>query len=72
MTRPTGVFKQMNEYAAALPRYSDTPKAVYAALAYSLALRLTGDNHADAVTLLEKEWASLHTAGIVPQKPRTR
>lgn len=70
MTRPTGVFKQTNAYVDALtPGYADTPKAVYAALAYSLALRMSDDDHDKAAALLGEEWAALHANGIVPQKP---
>lgn len=66
------VNKTINPYVEAVGRkmYERTPKAVYAALAYSLALRLTGtDNHEEAIALLGKEWEALHNGGIVPQKP---
>jgi hypothetical protein len=64
-------LKLENEYVRALgAAYSTTPKAIYAALAYSLALRLCEDDHARAVTLLGDEWANLHGGGIVPQAPK--
>jgi hypothetical protein len=61
--------KLSNEYARDLGRlYEDTPKAVWAALAYSFAMRLNEDSH-DAVPIaLCAEWAALHRAGIVPQR----
>jgi len=46
-----------------------TPKTVYAALAYSLALRLCEDDHERAKAMIRDEWRALHTSGIVPQKP---
>ncbi len=61
--------KLTNDYAAATAGYKGTPKAVFAALAYSLALRLESDSHDAARRLLSDEWAALHAAGIVPQKP---
>lgn len=69
MTRPTGVFKRLNAYANLLADYADTPKAVYAAVAFSLAMRLSEDDPAAAAELLGKEWATLHAQGIVPQRP---
>ncbi len=59
-----------NEYAKNCEGFDKTPKTVFAALAYSLALRLAGnDSHEDALEILRDEWESLNTAGIVPQKP---
>jgi hypothetical protein len=46
-----------------------TPKTVFSALAFSLAMRLSGDNAEQAAELLRSEWRALHAAGIVPQKP---
>lgn len=46
-----------------------TPKTVYAALAYSIALRLCEDDHERAKQMLREEWRALHAAGLVPQKP---
>lgn len=45
-------------------------KLVWAGLAYSLALRLSDDNHDAAIKLLADEWGVLHANGIIPQKPR--
>lgn len=65
-------FKTMNEYARALGAvYEDTPKAVFAAVAFSYAARLTGDtSEAAAVREFLHEWRILHENGIVPQEPR--
>ena len=62
-------LKLHNSYAGSIPDYSSTPKSVFAALAYSLALRLNNDNHEAALETLRGEWSALHTAGIVPQHP---
>jgi hypothetical protein len=63
-------LKLGNEYAHAMGRmYADTPKAVFAAVAYSLAMRLEEDNPERAVALLKSEWRALYVIGIVPQKP---
>lgn len=60
-----------NEYQEALgfEFFQKTPKSVFAALALSLAQRLCEDNTERAITLLREEWRTLHTAGIIPQKP---
>jgi hypothetical protein len=59
-----------NDYANATGRlFGAAPKTVWAAIAYSLALRLSEDGHAAAIDLLKEEWAALHANGIVPQKP---
>jgi len=63
-------MKAMNEYARACGQYEETPKAVFAALAYSLAVRLTGEeDYAGAVAILREEWQTLHEQGIIPQRP---
>jgi len=55
--------------------YDATPKSVWADIAYSLALRLTGEESHDgartlaAGTIIAEEWVA-HQAGIVKQKPR--
>jgi hypothetical protein len=59
-----------NEYQAHYPQFEQTPKAVLAAVAYSLAMRLSEDNPATAESLLEQEWRALYECGIVLQKPR--
>lgn len=58
-----------NEYQQEFPNFSQTPKAVVAAIAMSLALRLCHDEFDAAQSLLRNEWEDLHTAGIVPQRP---
>ncbi|AIR07141.1 hypothetical protein JT31_21760 [Cedecea neteri] len=63
-------MKIKNDYARTFPDFEVTPKAVVAAIAMSLALRLCEDNFDDAQKLISDEWASLHTAEIVPQKPK--
>ena len=61
-----------NEYQESYPEFDSTPKAVIAAIAYSLALRLSEDNHGAAQELLRDEWRHLHQSGLVPNKPRMR
>jgi len=67
--RPSGVFKLDNEYVKAIPAdvYADIPKAVWAAIAISLAT-CGGDTLDDATRAVVYEWAILHTNGIVPQR----
>jgi hypothetical protein len=59
-----------NEYQANYPQFEQTPKAVLAAVAYSLAMRLAEDSPCQAEQLLAEEWRALYLSGIVPQKPR--
>jgi hypothetical protein len=61
--------KKGNEYAAQLVGMNAS-KNVFMAIAYSLAMRLTEDDHERAAELVQAEWHSLHDAGIVPQRPR--
>jgi hypothetical protein len=63
--------KTGNEYADALgPFFADTPKAVFAALAYSYAVRLFETTDPSEIRqLLADEWSALHANGIVPQRP---
>lgn len=70
MSRPTGVMKITNDYAQAAMDEMDASKTVWAALAYSLAMRLSEDNESDALALLRDEWGTLHRAGIIPQRPK--
>lgn len=63
-------MKVKNEYQKAFPNYDLTPKAVIAALAYSLAMRLSSDDIEEAEAILKDEWITLYHAKIVPQKPR--
>ena len=59
----------VNEYAAQFGRlYTKTPKVVFAAIAYSLALRLNDDMPGAAIAAFLSEWNILHENGIVPQK----
>lgn len=64
-------MKLHNDYLKELPSdlYERTPKAVWAALAVSLALRLNEDQFEAVPVALCAEWSSLHQAGVVPQKP---
>ncbi len=62
-------IKKTNNYALDYPKYGSTPKAVVAAVAYSLAMRLCEDNQDEAAQMIRDEWAALYDAKIVPQKP---
>jgi hypothetical protein len=63
--------KLYNEYAAAFGKlYADTPKTVFAAIAYSFAMRLSEDQPKAALALFAEEWQILHVQGIVPQRPK--
>lgn len=75
---PHGV-KLCNEYAAALGCFYDsTPKAVFAALAYSYATMFdpNGEGEATApdevISRLKREWSVLADNGIIPQRPPTK
>ncbi len=46
------------------------PKAVFAAIAYSLAMRLCCDNEGLAKELMQSEWHTLYMNNIVPQAPK--
>ncbi len=59
-----------NEYQKVFPRFDDTPKAVIAAIAYSFAMHLSCDDAEKAQAMIAAEWGTLHTAGIVPQRPK--
>jgi len=63
-------FKLHNEYAAKLPHriYEGIPKAVFAAIAVSLATG-GGERLDEAQALILNEWQRLFENGIVPQKP---
>lgn len=63
-------FKLSNEYAALLGKlYTETPKAVFAALAISALTRGELDKAEQAILA---EWLTLHENGIVPQAPPVR
>lgn len=61
-------MKAGNNYLALLRNFTETPKAVYAAVCVSLANRL-GADFAEVERMINEEWAILHEAEIVPQKP---
>jgi len=72
------VFNKIpNEYSQMLVNLKlldSAPKAVWAAVALSLAARLSGENDEGeswegAIVILKKEWDALHQNQIVPQKP---
>lgn len=68
---PASANKIGNEYQEQFPCYDETPKSLIAAVAMSLAMQLTGEeDNEQAKKILSDEWASLHKAGIVPQKPK--
>ena len=65
-------MKTLNDYAIFLSKhsYDETPKAVYAAIALSFAVRLSENEDFDkAVDLLNEEWRILYDNGIISQKP---
>lgn len=65
-------MKLHNEYSREFGRlYADTPKAVFAAIAYSFAMRLNEDQSDAALAEFMKEWRVLHQQGILPQRPKT-
>jgi hypothetical protein len=64
-------MKKTNQYADALgDSFTYTPKAVFAALAFSYAS--FGGDQQDAKRNLLREWETLHANGIVPQPPSRR
>lgn len=68
-----GVTKIGNEYADLIERHINAPKAVWVAIAVSLANQLAGgplDRGMAPVNTLMDEWRLLHDNGIVPQKPQ--
>lgn len=65
-------FKIKNLYVESLGKlYADTPKAVFAAIAYSLANALSnGPQNASSIQKeILKEWDILYRNGIIAQKP---
>ena len=66
--------KSSNEYAQAFgPLYAKTPKAVFAAVAYSFAGWAAGEEaktNDEQIERFLKEWRILWENGIVPQKAR--
>jgi hypothetical protein len=59
----------INDYQSKYPAFDRTPKAVIAAIAVSLAMRLSGDDFIKASQLVAEEWEILHANGIIPQRP---
>jgi hypothetical protein len=60
-----------NDYLAHLgPLYAKTPKAVFAAMAFSFAfIDVEEQGVEQALARLRFEWQALYDNGIVPQKP---
>jgi hypothetical protein len=62
--------KLHNEYAARFGSvYAETPKAVFAAIAYSMCFMVSEEDSRRALARFAEEWQCLHDNGIVPQKP---
>jgi hypothetical protein len=64
-----------NKYIEAfdIPLYADIPKAVWAALAISLVMRLEAldtDDMERIKVVLKEEWQALYANRVVPQKPQ--
>jgi len=57
--------KKMNVYAKEVHGYDDIPKAVFAAIAVSFAMRLCEDDFDEARKLIVREWEILERNGIV-------
>ena len=65
-------MKRSNGYVGAVgDLYARTPKAVWAAIAVSYALRAREDEWDQVVPEVLEEWDALHANGIVPQAPVT-
>ena len=72
---PLGIGKVSNEYARGIDGLIDAPKAVWMAIAVSLANQVNGgslDRAIWPVDTLMAEWQALHDNGIVPQRPTRR
>ncbi len=61
-------MKKSNEYALRFPNFAETPKAVIAAIAMSLARMIEEDNADRACRRIRDEWDMLYENGIVPQR----
>ena len=62
-------IKITNEYSASFGKlYAQTPKSVFAAVAYSYVSN-AGENQNEAIEVFLREWETLWSNGIVPQKP---
>ncbi|MCC7017796.1 MAG: hypothetical protein IT564_11405 [Rhodospirillales bacterium] len=68
-----GSLKATNEYSNVFQSfYEKTPKSVFAAIAVSLMStggELLRDDPEKALANIIEEWETLHTCGIIPQKP---
>ena len=66
------IGSKKNEYMNAVGERAidEAPKAVWVALAYSLALISNEGSHEGAIKTLREEWKILHENGIIPQKPK--
>ena len=66
-------MKRTNEYSQAFGRlYAKTPKAVFAAVAFSYANWACGEesaNDQETIGRFIQEWRVLHENGLVSQKP---
>jgi hypothetical protein len=63
-------IKLPNQYSQAFGKlYDKTPKAVFAAVAYSFAMRLNEDNPEESLEEFMDEWKTLNEQAIVPQAP---
>jgi len=64
-------IKQTNAYSR-IASSIDAPKSVWQAIAYSLAIRVTGsgDDSSAVLRFLRMEWGLLHAEKIVPQRPK--
>ena len=71
MSRPNGVTKKSNEYARMFRDYDKIPKAVFAAIAFSMCFFSVEEDEERARERFNEEWEALHNCGIVPQKPTT-
>ena len=70
-----GIGKQSNDYARGIEGSIDAPKAVWMAVAVSLANLVNGgslDHNVWPVDTLMAEWQALYDNGLVQQKPRRR
>lgn len=67
--RRLGIVKKDNEYANQV-RALEGSKAVWMAIAFSFAMRLSDENPEQARTICLEEWTALHRNGIVTQRPK--
>lgn len=67
-------MKQTNSYKNMIDPelYRNTPKAVYAAVAVSFLVNHQHETWGTIDSALIDEWKTLHSQGLVPQKPPKR